>query len=244
VGQDRHSKEWQKNQFCAKVPCEASCVAGTKKNYQEVCKPSAWFDWEFGQKDGMKPYEAHHILCWSCVSSCMFAKNPKCRAILRGTKWCVNKKRNMIALPLWGHTVKWYKKKAGRPKFEDLPNHNRDHGRYLDDVKTALKALIKAAKAEKDDHGKLEDIDIAGELDDKADDFKKILKTRGSTRGGPDKKGKPHIGTHACISLGMAEPDSLWFMPFSMAAAPKVRHFSTFKTKWDAIRLAEKMHGV
>jgi hypothetical protein len=223
---------------------DSNCVAGTTTNYIEVCEPSDWWDFEFGQKDGMKPYEAHHLLCWSCVTSTLFAKNPKCMAILRGTQWCVNNKDNMIALPLWGHTVKWYKKMDGVPKFKDLPNHNRDHNRYLEDVKKALKKIIKDVKAEKDDHGKVEDIDVAGALNTNAGDFQTQLKTRGSTRGGPDKKNKPHIGTHACIALGMAEPDSLWYMPFSMARLPKKRHFSTFKTKWDAIKLAEKFLGV
>jgi hypothetical protein len=237
VGKDRHSAKLQVNKFCAKVPCvpDSKCPAGTEVNYIKVCEPE-WLTFEFHQKDGPKKYEAHHILCFSCIAGEMFLGSKNSNAVLEGTKWCVNNKENMIALPLWGHTVKWYATPfKGVPEFKDLPNHNRDHPRYLNQVLVQIQQIVKDVQIKKNEHD-VDVADIATELDDLAKDFRQFLDDCGH-RAGIDSDGKVYPGTDECIALGRKEEDSTWYMPFSMAKVPKPRHFpSVFNKKWNDIK--------
>ena len=99
---DRHAAENQQNKFCARVPCiPGPCPGGSTENYIEVCKP-AWSAVMFGQRNsrlklgaGWKKYEAHHILCYSPVAGTILAQSDQCKAIIKGTQWCVNNKTNM-----------------------------------------------------------------------------------------------------------------------------------------------------
>lgn len=222
----RHSAVWEQNVFCARVPCIAeggggSCVAGSAKNYIEVCEP-AWAAFTFprGKKKKQKKYEAHHILCFACVTSTFFLKeNGKYKLLARGTKWCVNNQDNMIALPMWGHTLKFYEANLPTPPpFANLPQHDIDHNiteGYTDEVKSALKKLLRDLKKQKHD---IEKDDISGQLNTLSGNFRTTLRVRGSTRGP-----QGHIGTDAAFRHGKGE----WYAPFSMAAEPRPRTFSS-----------------
>lgn len=246
---DRHSAANQQNLFCARVPCEASCPAGTTTNYIEVCKP-AWSAVMFPQRDKRAPlgarwkkYEAHHILCYSTVSGSMFAGSDQCKAILNGTKWCVNNSQNMIALPLWGHTVAWYLLTSAPPAFMNLPNHDRDHPDFTDEVKTELKKVVGEVQVEKDEHNEIKGSDIAGRLNTLSGIFEAKLRARGS-RPGHNATGRVFVGTHMCIELGKENGGSDWYLPFSMSAKPSARSFpAVWKAKEEVMAAAAKLLG-
>src|SRR5262245_23742466 len=87
-------------------------------DYVEVCRPSwgAWgvFRQRFTDKGVVtsrnKEFEAHHILCVAQVEKVVVQAGQKnaFTSIVDATQWCINAKPNMMALPLWGHTVKYY----------------------------------------------------------------------------------------------------------------------------------------
>ena len=249
---DRHSAENQKKDFCARVPCAPSvpCPAGSTVDYIEVCKP-AWAAVMFGQRNSRsalgaiwKKYEAHHILCYSPVSGTMFADSDQCKAIIKGTKWCVNNAKNMVGLPLWGHTVAWYLATNLPAPFMNLPNHDRDHNPdYTDEVRTELKKVVNEVQVQKDEHNEVGPADIAGRLNGLSELFAAKLVTRGN-RSARGADGTKFVGTHACFQLAQKEPSSEWYLPFSMAKDPAPRDFpSVWAKKRDAIQLAEKLLG-
>jgi hypothetical protein len=234
MAQDRHSEEYKNDKFCARCPCEHS-------DYIKCCEPG-WVNETFLQKRkggvGPKKYEAHHLLCWSCVVEA-FITDIAAKAILKGTNWCVNRKPNMIALPLWGHTVKWYAHNDGPPKFANLPQHDWDHNctlGYTSEVQKKLKNFAKDIKDAKKAHELPEPKDIASSLTSTSGTFRTQLKARG-LRGG---------GTHASF-LGGGKSTG-WYLPFSMAAAAVATQRSAptsfdkkRKDKWAAILAAQNL---
>ena len=243
-----HDRGKREGQFCA-VPANPKCSdCPESKTYIEVCKPRSWFAHTFERlvraKAGAftfdKKYEAHHLACVAPVTKDLVA-HPKIKGVLEQTRWCINKKSNMIAMPLWGHTVKWYcaiTSEGGEiddsrraPRFKDIPQHDYDHNckeGYTWEVEQVVKEL--AAECEMAGH-KLKGSDLAGSLDDISDDFKsKLLEERGKRKG----------GTHAAWKLGQKEPpDPQWCHPFSMASDAKVtskgfpvRSFDEAVAKW------------
>jgi hypothetical protein len=204
MAQDRHSEEYKNDKFCARCPCEHS-------DYIKCCEPGKWVDETFAQKRkggaGPKKYEAHHLLCWSCVVAA-FITDVAAKAILKGTDWCVNRKSNMIALPLWGHTIKWYLHHDSPPKFANLPQHDWDHNcslGYTAEVTERLAEFSRDLKDAKQAHELPEPEDIASSLNSTAKAFRAKLKARG-VRGG---------GTHASFLGGGTTAG--WYLPFSMA---------------------------
>src|SRR5262245_53019212 len=105
--------------FCAVKgqPCTHNGAPGN--DYRKVCKP-AWSNLTYAQKyvdkdtgvNDPRPrsYEAHHILCLAQVKKVIVKESEKndFTDIVDSTEWCINDKRNMIALPMWGHTIMWY----------------------------------------------------------------------------------------------------------------------------------------
>jgi hypothetical protein len=150
--------------------------------------------------------------------------------ILAKTEWCVNKPENMIAMPLWGHTIKHYctinktgsykLKNIKAPPFENIPQHNLGHnggGSYRTEIDEVCRAMRGDAKQKGHE--------ISGEsmaklLDTRAGDWRKKIKDRGIRRGG----GASADGTHEAwraASKSMSDgkaPAADWFLPFSMAA--------------------------
>ena len=165
----KHDRGERKGQFCAN-PAETPCDdCSESKNYIEVCKPRSWFTHTFERRVRTataytfdKKYEAHHIACVAPVNEVLYGDKDLIGAVEQ-TKWCINKKSNMMAMPLWGHTVKWYcaiTEDGGEidddrtaPKFKNIPQHDYDHNckeGYTWEVEQAMKEL--AAEIENADH--------------------------------------------------------------------------------------------
>lgn len=85
-----------------------------------------------------KIFEAHHVACVAPVSA-FIAGDSALKDVVHQTTWCINKPSNMLAMPLWGHTVKWYCQITAAsdvvnidaaqqaPPFKNIPQHNFDH---------------------------------------------------------------------------------------------------------------------
>ena len=231
-----HSEGIVVDQFCAlrteSCPYEEACG----RNYKKDCKPKwAYMDlkkvgemWVAGRKsykelvdpDKAKAgYEAHHILCIASVTQYL-GKNEIIENIVKQTDWCINDKKNMIALPCFGQTVQWYcdiAKDSMRvdmypPPFKNLPNHDFDHNKYSDEINSELSKL--AGQIEEAGH-KYEPEQLAERLDKLSKLKREGLLYRGGIRLN---------GTHAGWKIGMKEPepDSEWYLPFSMAADGEV----------------------
>ena len=248
--ESNHEEGTQLGKFCAlrKPPCGCS----ENNNYQTNCKPSGW-------KRGLWPgarisYEAHHCLCVASVNS-QIVSNEKCdiSPVVRETQWCVNNKDNMLAMPLFAHTIAYYCKadmnvaekllKKGAkldeaidvekeaPEFENIPMHDIDHmGKlgYKDyEVDEYLKLVAALIEQSKEKHKKKVE-ELKGELNDAAEYFKNELNRRGNREE----------GTHECWRKGM-EGKSDWYRPFSMAmdGHETKRSFPyTSKSRWSVAR--------
>jgi hypothetical protein len=252
---DEHERGDRKHNFCS-VPAKPKCSdCPGSKDYIEVCKPSGWFNHTFmrlvrkktGDVTFDKKYEAHHMVCVSPVTTQLTTKKG-IQSVIAQTVWCINNKKNMIALPLWGHTVMWYctitaedddtatdmisdliKKRRGEPAFADLPQHDWDHngnGRYTSEVDADC---LKLAKQVAESGHKLKGQDLTDKLDALSNKYKGILKARGNRCG----------GTHAAWKQGQKDPESNWGQPFSMASTSKLskkgfpaRSFDKSVAKW------------
>ncbi len=196
------------------------------KTYVDVCKPG-WSAFTYLQlvegKPTDKKYEAHHILCVSPVTD-ELAGNTTIKKAIEETDWCINNGGNMIALPLWGHTVMWYCKitksrqflpmNVPPPPFQNLPQHNIDHNgseSYTYEIRQVCRQLAKDAKDAGHD---LEADGLKGALEGLSVEWKATINARGSARKG---------GTDAAWKLAQAKPpDPSWVEPFSMAKTGKV----------------------
>jgi hypothetical protein len=243
-----HKRGEKKGKFCAVAgtPCECG------NDYFKVCKPG-WAAFTFprlvkaaaGAFTFPKRYEAHHIVCVAPVSAEIVGKTG-ISGIIRVTKWCINEKKNMLAMPLWGHSVMWYCliKAAGgkvltgvaRPAFANIPQHDWDHPAYSVEVTNDCKRV---AKDIKDAGHQADSADIQAELDGLSKKWKAALKARGNRDG----------GTHACWRKGMKNPDSDWTAPFSMASTAQmtkkgfpIRNFDDKTDQWIE-RIAKAIKG-
>src|SRR6516225_8777274 len=126
-----HKQTSKRVEFCRVPNCKRS-------NYRDVC-PASW-----------KPNQAHHLLCVSYVNKAITRKT-EIKPVIDASKWCINSKTNMLAMPLWGTTVMHYcsdfssitagdtkglakalagglwKSKKGAPAFANIPHHNYGH---------------------------------------------------------------------------------------------------------------------
>jgi hypothetical protein len=196
-----------KNEFCgARVygkcqPCQ--------NNYRYTNKPKFF------------PYQAHHLIPVTCVGSELMPRK-EIDALLRSTKWCINAKDNMLGMPIWADTVRYYcvtkaimkYAQVGAPEFADIPQHLNDHDYYNEEVRGHLHGL--AIAWEEADHD-AKPVDIAGDLETMSGVMNDDLDTRGSTRAG----GTHKAWTEAVKASPNEYPD--WYMPFSMAADGNVR---------------------
>lgn len=234
-----HARKQSKGEFCAIAGTPCPCG----NDYVEVCRP-AWGDtglFEYAYRPAgttakvTKVFEAHHLLCVASVGK-IIVGNTKIGPIVRQTKWCVNKADNMLAMPLWGHTVKWYctpgrkldfKAGVGAPPFAGIPQHDWDHtgdGGYIEELDPKLEAIAKAVSASAKKH-EVAAQDLAADLDQLAKDFGAALKARGRRSGGThaawgqgrDSVGKPKP-TGAATRSAEGVLEGRWYYPFSMAA--------------------------
>jgi hypothetical protein len=202
-----HEKTSSKIKFCTTrgEPCKCT----TPNKYRSASNPH----WKSHTGAGELPYEAHHLLCCASVKS-KLAKKHGIQTIVNETKWCINRKHNMIALPLWGHTIKWYgaafKATEEAPPFKSLPQHNWDHNgsaSYRTDVETDLESLADDISEAKEAHKKSPQ-KLAGRLNRLSTKYRQLVR----------KRGKRRRGTHGQLCREK-EPD-FWYEPFSMADAP------------------------
>ncbi|MET0594190.1 MAG: AHH domain-containing protein [Polyangiaceae bacterium] len=224
-GEARHTDGARKNQFCSLRADTCPCGNKYKKPCASVAaewnakaKMSHKYAQKYGEGARRRGHEAHHIACVASVTG-QITTNAAIDAIVQQTKWCVNKAENMIALPVWGHTISWYvdlssgdiklEGAVAAPPFADLTQHDYDHDKYLDevdgDLKNVTKQVKKAVKEHRDPTGNL-----AGALD------------------GVINKRKPQMqkaGTHAAWLQGMKDRESEWYKPFSMSVSPEPRTF-------------------
>jgi hypothetical protein len=151
---------------------------------------------------------AHHILCVAEVTKVISLDDDLQRITTKST-WCINHEHNMMALPLFSHTVLWYMHERGdnkeAPDFENLPNHNYDHGPYNEEVEKELNKI--KAKINKKPKHKYKASSLAPTLNRKATAMRKRLIKRGKRKG----------GTHHCWCEADKGKDEGWYEPFSLA---------------------------
>ena len=242
---DEHSEALtSKSVFCS-TPGEP-CSCGN--NYRKVCEPG-WSSLKYPEKHAElggvnKSYEAHHILCVAQVGNHIDA--PKSdfgyEAALNASKWCINDKGNMIALPRWGHTIMWYCRTAVaaatvlpsgsianpqqlqpnavgliRPPFKDLPQHDYGHrGKtyqgYEEEVGAELEKLANSLEKAKKVHNNQVLNDIAPRLRGMSSTYRSKLLQRAK---------RSHGGTHGAWLKASKNPtDQTWYKSFSMAPQP------------------------
>jgi hypothetical protein len=230
-----HKRGSSRGKFCGVPGCDHN-------DYQKVCKPT-WSSLRYPQTQFSKTllktfvvrrsYEAHHLLCVSQVGKVIVDGTEKSglKSIIDETDWCINAKVNMLAMPMWGHTIMWYcdgfkgivpstlpsvgsvlTDRLQAPPFKDLPQHNYGHaGRdvatsYNKEVEERLQRVVNAIEKSKLDHKEKAD-KLESLLDSMADFMRTSLKNRGLRSG----------GTHTC----WMESSPQWYAPFSMAQTPR-----------------------
>lgn len=239
-----HSEGVKQDQFCALR--KETCPCGN--TYQTNCKdpdPNKAPKWDYfvqGRKQRVaKNYEAHHLLCIASVTQ-FIGKKKEILDIVKQTQWCINTEKNMLAMPLWGHTIKWYcdislkgilKDQDEAPPFKNLPHHDYDHNSKLGykkaEVDTELQKLADQIQKIAKNH-EVAIKELKKELDNLSDRFRRLLRLRGTVRCG---------GTHNAWKNGEKRPDD-WYLPFSMASSGAAEK-RTFPTIDDAGTVANKI---
>ncbi len=181
-----------------------------------------------GYVDGSTPWknQVHHVLV-----CCLFRQakieealgNDTNRAeyvndCLWVTKWDINRKDNLLLMPLWSTYLNKYKNSTSVPAGgpQNLPAHTRDHPKYTKEVKMWLTDNVwNALNVQKEPH-KVDLDTILTQLENGEKKWVAALIKRGSNRQG---------GTwQAWVNR---KQNSLWYQPFSMT-----------KTAWCKPRLA------
>jgi hypothetical protein len=220
-----HTKGDKVKEFCSLR--KDTCPCG--ESYQEHCvaEASAWeaqaagsskYVQRYGSGARRRSYEAHHIACVAAVTG-IITVNEEIRSIVEQTKWCVNRKNNMIALPLWPHTIEWYfnlgartlkqtdepsgrrKPSTGPPPYAGLAHHDYDHGEYIEEVNLDLRRVAARAQRAAEENHDDPTGNLAGALDGVIDKHKANLQGR---------------STHAAWEQGM-NGEANWYKQFSMS---------------------------
>ena len=252
MADSKHDPLGKKNVFCQVrgTPCDCG------NNYQTICKPRPMGDYAItfavGGTGKTQSWEAHHILSISCVA--ILPKTAKKKAalkrVLKVTKWCINNRGNMIAMPKFGQTVMYYTNVKGdfyyivnfkAPSFKDVPQHDFEHdtpGGYCTEVKKDVLNLWNEVAEAVQNHEEVKK-GVESQLNNLSRTWRRKLKERGERQG----------GTHAAWKQGMKDPQSKWYLPFSMASAAHAeeRYFTwtdKVNTKMDKIRNSLRAIGV
>lgn len=251
-----HKRGESRNHFCGVPgkPCEHP--SGPGNNYYTVCAP-AWAAMTYAQQFTApgsstpgavrKSYEAHHILCVSQVKKVVVkaTENTDLEDIVGDTHWCINDGNNMIAMPMWGHTIMWYCNDfAGvasgdesalfqtlgaqltRPLFADLPQHNYGHSgadndtSYNKEIEAALVKVMEGVDEAADEHATKAITALQGGLNNLSSTTRTELRDRGVRVFG---------GTHPAWLAGLQNNPG-WYAPFSMAKTPTPMTFPTSNT--------------
>jgi hypothetical protein len=236
-----HKQTSDRIEFCRVPDCKQT-------NYRDVC-PVPWKS------------EAHHILCVAQVNKVVTSRKKEVQQVIDESKWCINSKKNMIALPLWGTTVMYYcnnfsginpgdqaellkgvagsllSSATGAPVFKNLPQHNYGHSgstvasSYNKEIEQKLQDWITTLQVRIKQHS-ITGNDIHDELNDMSEEMEGNLKTRGGTRVGST---TGIAGTHDAWT----NPSPTWYMPFSMAQVPKPLPFPKMIIK--IVKLAQAL---
>jgi hypothetical protein len=215
-----HVRGKKKGKFCACAVSGGACECRANFRYTNV---PPWG----------KPYQAHHLLPVTCVNSSLVSKRG-IQGVLRKTVWCINKKKNMYGMPVWGDTVQYYCRGSQdwltrpAPPFKNVPQHSYDHSEYNWETNKELKQ--KAENWRTAQH-QVTDEDIAGYLNGFSGRRQTDLKDRGIRSS----------GTHDCWTAALeGRKLSTWFRPFSMAANPSKRSFPAKRNKRDWLKRIAK----
>lgn len=227
----KHSDDDDQVFFCH-VRGKPRCKCGN--DYYSVCRPS-WWRFKYTQKYGETKvrrfsYEAHHLLCCDSVTK-LIADLPEVKPVVEKTQWCINHGDNLVALPSWEHTLRYYcsaitgqirtvtttigtlASRMNPPPFKNLVQHDYDHSDYLNEVNTELVKVANKVKENKKAH-KHRRKQLKAELNSLVRKMRSELRSRGQRSG----------GTHAAWNLGL-NGQSGWHQPFSMARSPRPRAF-------------------
>jgi len=156
------------------------------------------------------PWEAHHMLSVSCVNNLDGLDSDQKQAVRRccdATTWNINNSDNLIALPLFGHTIKWYAIDCNEeaPGWANWPQHDWDHNStkgYCNDVRDEILEFYRKLEKKSNEH-EIEKRSIASNLKTMETRWRGLIKKRGS-------KGR---GTHE----EWKNKGEGWYKPFSMA---------------------------
>ncbi len=220
-----HTKGGKKGLFCSlragKCPCgnkyTAPCDA-TAAAWEAASEGSTKFLQKYTEKDGtstsrFSSQNAHHIACVASVTAKVTC-NTEIDKVVRVTKWCVNDKSNMIALPLWPHTFEWYikfqtdvymfRRNPPPPPFVGLAQHDYDHGRYIKEVGDAVDRVVKSVKLAIKNHEDNPSGDLSGGLNGVIADFQAKLQGR---------------DTQGAWMDGLMDRGQKWYTAFSMCTS-------------------------
>lgn len=202
-------------------------VRGIRKKIRREKKH--WAEHVRGTEIVWKGHEAHHCVCCASVDT-LLGQREDIKSIIDQTEWCVNQELNIVTLPLWGHTFRWYctqmgevrdiekVEKRGEPKFKDRVMHNCDHDTYQNkELNPRLKKIAREVKKNKKNHEKCKK-ELVDDLNELVKEFADNVRERGK------RKTSEGIGTHAGWKAGV-NGDKKWYMPFSMAKKPRKQTF-------------------
>ena len=215
---DKHNPIGNKNQFVCEPDdkyrdnCEKPGWKGKKKGGMLSADEFAFAGKKTSKEDGIVkyykvPHEAHHILSVSCVNNLEGLSEPQKNIVRRcchETDWNINNKDNLIPLPLFGHSLKWYviDGNTDSPGWADWPQHDWDHNStkgYCADVKKAVLNFYETLELQGEGHTATAK-SIQNDLVDMQTDWRTEITERGQ-------------GTH---DAWVNKPDT-WYYPFSMA---------------------------
>jgi hypothetical protein len=217
-----HTEGAKKGLFCSLRTEECPC--GNK--YKDIMKGTeSWGRYKQKHRTLIaveRSPEAHHVLPVASVTANITANTKIRPEVVENTKWCVNDKPNMIALPLFEMTFTHYLVKHDPdadatippPPFAGLPMHNYGHAAFQKEVGEELEEVAEDAKTNTQNHEEASETLLAA-LNQAREDFMLELNSRG----------KREKGTHVEFLNAITGSAPKWYVPFSMAEKPEHRAF-------------------
>lgn len=196
---------------------------GGECNHMENTSEGFYVSPKSPQPSKGRVWEAHHILCISCLNGYSAESNKDdIVKVYRATEWCIHGQHNMIGLG----TKRAFRKPVGAGEKDHRSKvlaaarpchmiHHNVKGGYTDEVLKALQddiwsKIAKAKKGATEDHPFTEE-NIANEFEKLQTHFRKELESRADRTGVTGVKG---------LDDNLARQGSLsnnWWVPFSMA---------------------------
>lgn len=233
-----HTAGKQKREFCS-LRTEKCKPCNNK--YQDIMKGTkSWGKYKQKHRTLIaieRSPEAHHVLPVASVTANITANEEIRPEVVENTKWCINDKLNMIALPLFEmtftHYLVVYDSVTGTPipapPFAGLPMHNYGHAAFQKEVDIKLIKVGNDANQNAQDHEEASK-NLLAAMNKLRYKFKSALENRGN-------RGK---GTHIeflnamrLTKTGAEYTGSAleWYIPFSMALRPKSKAFPSTARK-------------